>query len=267
MNKYTDEHDEITEVKDGVQLNAGRRKLLKLAGVTGAAVVANAAMPGKWVRPFMDAGVLPAHAQGSPGGIAGLTISDCVAVSTPADIVLTIDVSGSLAGNITTARQALLSFVAARNLSNDQIGLISFDTGVTSFLPLSKDKNAIDAAINSLSSGGLTSIASGIRAATTELTTGAVSGNERIMIIMSDGHTNSQIRVDPVAAQQARDDASAAKAAGIKVITIGIGIGQAFSGVAEALSLMQDMASSSSDFYYVENLDQLVVAMSKGGNC
>jgi len=44
----------------------GRRKLLKAIAATSGAVVAASMLPQKWAEPVIEAGVLPAHAQGSP---------------------------------------------------------------------------------------------------------------------------------------------------------------------------------------------------------
>jgi hypothetical protein len=42
-----------------------RRALLKALAASGGALAAAALLPGKWARPLVEAGVLPAHAQGS----------------------------------------------------------------------------------------------------------------------------------------------------------------------------------------------------------
>ncbi len=43
----------------------GRRQLLKTLIATGGTVAASALLSSKWVKPIIEAGVLPAHAQGS----------------------------------------------------------------------------------------------------------------------------------------------------------------------------------------------------------
>lgn len=43
----------------------GRRELLKALAATGSAVVASSMLPNQWTKPVIEAGVLPAHAQGS----------------------------------------------------------------------------------------------------------------------------------------------------------------------------------------------------------
>lgn len=40
-----------------------RRKLLKILAASGGAVTTASVLPGKWSKPVIEAGVLPAHAQ------------------------------------------------------------------------------------------------------------------------------------------------------------------------------------------------------------
>lgn len=43
----------------------GRRQLLKALVATSGAITAASLLPGKWTKPVVEAGVLPAHAQSS----------------------------------------------------------------------------------------------------------------------------------------------------------------------------------------------------------
>ena len=62
-----DARDETDEAKDG-DLEKGRRDVLKGGVVVGGAAVAAAlTLPKKWTRPLVEAVVVPAHAQTSPG--------------------------------------------------------------------------------------------------------------------------------------------------------------------------------------------------------
>jgi len=242
----------------------GRRNLLKALGATSLAVATTTALPNEWVKPVMNIGILPLHAQTSLP-----PVSTSICPPTPADIMLTVDVSGSIANDIANSRAALLAFVNSRNLSNDRIGVVSFDTAPLTFLGLTQDKGAIDSSINALTTGGATSIAVGIDRATNELKTGNISGNQRILLLLSDGGANDPSRFsprqdDPVGFPEARDAANNAKAAGLRVITIAIGTQNLVSNQADfdlVIGLMRDMASSSGDFYFVENLTQLIAAL------
>jgi hypothetical protein len=44
----------------------GRRQLLKALAATGGAVAASSLLPGKWAKPVVEVGLLPAHAQVTP---------------------------------------------------------------------------------------------------------------------------------------------------------------------------------------------------------
>jgi hypothetical protein len=50
-----------------------RKQFLKLLAAAGGATAAAAFLPGKWIKPIVKVGVLPAHAQGSQNNV-GLTI-------------------------------------------------------------------------------------------------------------------------------------------------------------------------------------------------
>ena len=45
--------------------DVSRRRLLKILAASGTAVAASAVLPGKWMKPVVNMGVLPAHAQQS----------------------------------------------------------------------------------------------------------------------------------------------------------------------------------------------------------
>jgi hypothetical protein len=59
----------------------GRRDLLKAIAATSGAVVAASVLPSSWTKPIIEAGVLPAHAQGS---IATATPTTATATPTAA---------------------------------------------------------------------------------------------------------------------------------------------------------------------------------------
>jgi hypothetical protein len=51
------------------RVSEGRRKLLKVLAVSGGTIVAATLLPEEWVKPVIDWGVLPTHAQVSPGPV------------------------------------------------------------------------------------------------------------------------------------------------------------------------------------------------------
>lgn len=52
----------------------GRRDLLKALAATGGAITAATILPGKWTKPVIEAGVLPAHAASSAIVLSNLTV-------------------------------------------------------------------------------------------------------------------------------------------------------------------------------------------------
>jgi hypothetical protein len=60
-----DQSTVVPEVSAETKLS--RRRLLKIIAATGGAVAASTLLPSKWARPVIDVGLLPAHAQVSPG--------------------------------------------------------------------------------------------------------------------------------------------------------------------------------------------------------
>jgi len=264
----TQPSEEQSSIAPTTPITTGRRNLLKAIGATGVAVATTTALPNEWAKPMVNIGVLPVHAQGSI--IISLPPATSICPPTPADIMLTVDVSGSIADDIGNSRAALSAFVTSRDLANDRIGLVSFDTAPLTFLGLSQDGATINNAINGLVTGGQTSIAVGIDRATSELKSGNISGNQKILMLLSDGGANDPSRFsprqggDPVGFPEARDAAANAKAAGIRIISIAIGTQNLVNTQADfdlVIGLMQDIASSESDFYFVENLAQLIAAL------
>jgi len=70
--------DEVVDSEGGTQSNsekqASRRKVLKLMAMTGGAIVTTQFMPGEWIKPVINIGTLPAHAQGSAQPLTSTTI-------------------------------------------------------------------------------------------------------------------------------------------------------------------------------------------------
>jgi hypothetical protein len=59
-------HPEETSVEASGEIKMNRRRLLKTLAAAGGAAAASSLLPGKWARPLLEVGVLPAHAQISP---------------------------------------------------------------------------------------------------------------------------------------------------------------------------------------------------------
>ncbi|MBS1253206.1 MAG: hypothetical protein MAG451_02255 [Anaerolineales bacterium] len=165
----------------------------------------------------------------------------CLPHRTSADVMLIIDRSGSMDGQpLADAKTAAKLFLDRMDLSQDQAGLVSFsDTGILD-QPLTSSAGAVRVAIDALSAGGNTNIADAVSKAQAELAGPRTKpDNAPVIILLSDGVPN--VGADPTG--EARSAAAAAKGAGTRVFTIGLG-DQIDS------SLLRDLASSPSDYFF-----------------
>lgn len=185
-----------------------------------------------------------------PGGDVAVTLtlaglgSTCGDTHPPADVMLVIDRSGSMDGQkITDARAAAKGFVDRMDLSTSQVGLVSFSDAASLDQVLTQNAGPVRAAIDALVADGATNIADAITLAQGELAGPRHRpANQRALILMSDGQ--------PTAGGDPRAAAAAAKAAGTRIFTIGLG-----SDVDP--NLMRDLASAPSDYYYAPDSSQL----------
>src|SRR3972149_7670785 len=122
------------------------------------------------------------------------------------------------------------------NLAKAQLGVVSFADQATLDQPLSSNPAAAKAAIDSLSAGNLTAIGEAIKTAQKELGgPNHKTSNIPIMVLLSDGQNT--------AGEEPQTPASAAKSAGTRIITIGLG-----SGVDEAA--LASIATSDADYHF-----------------
>ncbi len=168
----------------------------------------------------------------------------CVGGTTPLDVMLIIDRSGSMSGQpLADAKTAGKGFVDRMNLSQDQVGLASFGSDATLNRQLTHDGSAVKNAIDGLTSGGSTNMADGINVAQAELRSVRHNPAARpVIILMSDGVPDSS--------SAALSAAQSAKNAGTRIFTIGLGSVDA--------NLMRQLASSASDYYYAPTSADLV---------
>ena len=170
--------------------------------------------------------------------IISLTGSDgaCRVTRKNADVVLVIDHSGSMQGQkLTDAKAAAKTFVDRVDLTKDQVGVASFGDGAELDHQLSRTAGTVRTVIDALTASGGTNMSAGINTASQELlSVHRDPNNTPVLILLSDGLPDSR--------SAASDAARTAKQAGIRIFTIGLG-----ADVDPAL--MQDIASSPSDYY------------------
>jgi uncharacterized protein YegL len=185
-----------------------------------------------------------------PGGEVTVMLSltgldgACLPQRKPADVLLVLDRSGSMNGQkIADAKAAAKGFVDRMDLSTDQVGLVSFSDSATLNQVLTQMAGQVRTAIDGLAASGLTNITDAITQAQAELTSGRHrAGNQPVMVLLSDGQ--------PTAGGDPRPAATAAKNAGTRIFTIGL-------GADVDPNLLRDLASSPSDYFPAPTSSQL----------
>ena len=137
-------------------------------------------------------------------------------------IVIAIDVSSSMlaedfapSNRLVVAKQQATAFVRGRTA--DRIGLVTFAGEAITQVPVTLDYPALERAIDALEVGFLedgTAIGSGLATAVARLR--RVPGQERVVLLLTDGENNRGL-IDP------RTAAQTAVAFGVKVYTVGVG--------------------------------------------
>ena len=158
-------------------------------------------------------------------------------IATPrdeADVVLVLDVSGSMAATdirpsrMEAARQAAQAFVQALP-ANTRVGVVSFSTRAQVVAPLTRDRDTVQAAIRTLEAEGGTAIGEGLamgldvlrRGATAQAAGEAASGQPAdgntvgTVVLLSDGATSG--------GQSPAQAAARATEASVVVHTVGMG--------------------------------------------
>jgi Ca-activated chloride channel family protein len=150
--------------------------------------------------------------------------------------LLVIDRSGSMRGQAwVDTQQAATHFVSLLG-PDDQAGLVSFAAQVNVDMQLTYNHTAVASAIARLGLGSGTNIAAGVSAATQALRdTHRPGGAVAAMIVLTDGVTKG-------GEDAARAAATAAKQAGVRVLTIGL-------GSEVNATLLTEMASAPHDYH------------------
>lgn len=142
----------------------------------------------------------------------------CELAKRPLDVALAIDASASMTGaKLAAARAAAHDFVGLLKMPTDQVAVIAFNQTARSLAPLTGDRATVDGAIDAIALAAGTRIDAGLAQAAAELTgpTTRVEA-QRVVVLLTDGRQDA----DPAAAMAAAD---AARAAGLRIFTIGLG--------------------------------------------
>jgi uncharacterized protein YhbP (UPF0306 family) len=158
---------------------------------------------------------------------------------TPIDAVLAIDSSGSMGTNDPNnyRLKAAETFVKMMDLSEDKVGLVSWDDHIDFELPLTNELGAIIDKIHEVDSSGGTNLDLGLETAITLL-----SGNpntSKIIIFLSDGDGT----YTPSGKEGSQADR--ARAEGITIYSIGLAVGGS-----PVVGSLRDMAATTGGKYF-----------------
>ncbi len=166
----------------------------------------------------------------------------CPDLPSPADIMLIIDVSGSMSGpKAYAAARAVSAFVDGIDLAQHRVGKVKFNSGATLVHELSGDPDIVRRVPASFGSSGGTDIAAGLLLADDHLRAAGRPGVRQAMVLISDGGSDIEAAVQ--AARRAR-------ARGVVIFTVGVGntVNQ---------DLLLRVASSPTQFYHTLRPDDL----------
>jgi len=168
------------------------------------------------------------------------------------DVMLSIDNSGSMGSGpgsrMENAKAAALTFLD--NLgSDDRVGLVTFESTGQLRQGLTFDHSLVAAFLQpdsaGITSGSLTMMDAGVDLAADELTNND-RGVDQAIILLGDGQPNRSARPTNNHVQNAIDAAADAKAAGITMITVGLGV----SGGPQNTLIQMASGSNGTTLYY-----------------
>jgi len=172
---------------------------------------------------------------GVPQAIAGMMCSNSI------EVALVMDRSGSMFGiSMTESKAAATSFVNHLG-SNDKSALVSFASDVELENALTNDHSITTSNIQTLSPIGPTNIGGAIQLANTLFSPGSTAA--QVEILFTDGQSN----VGPDAIVMANEAASK----GIKIFTIGLGVG------VDAAILQSIADATGGEYYYAPTSAEL----------
>jgi Ca-activated chloride channel family protein len=110
-------------------------------------------------------------------------------------IALLFDVSGSMEGRLTDAREAANHVLSWLDAKRDEVAIFAFDTQLDEVMPFTRGLKTLPLAMSRLSAFGATSLHDAI--AQTAERTGLHDGRRRAVVVLTDGRDNAS-RLRPV---------------------------------------------------------------------
>ncbi len=176
----------------------------------------------------------------------------------PVDVMLVMDVSGSMADNnkLVTAKEASKNFINKLNLtvalpSGDQVGLVSFNDTATLRNELTQKGNIVKNSIDNLLAGGQTNLQRAIEVGVIELNNVRHNASARkTVVILTDGNPNRPYPEDTAGQAAIAAAADAKNTYGIRIVTIGLELQNLPEAERLALiSVLTNVASAPADFF------------------
>lgn len=166
------------------------------------------------------------------------------------DIVLVLDVSGSMSGTpLEETKKASTKFVDTILDEDASIGIVTYDNSASMVSNFSIDEQTLNVIANEITDGGGTNIESGLAKAQEMLSTS--NAKKKIIVLMSDGEPN-----DGKVGDELISYADRIKADGTYIYTLGF-FQSMGSGKSSAQMLMEQIASDGCH-YEVSDADDLV---------
>lgn len=161
----------------------------------------------------------------------------CPAVEIPPaiDVVLVIDVSGSMSGaRLAAAKSSAIKFINKLNPETDRVGLVSFTDEATILSNLSENLDSLANMVGGLEANGGTAIDEGLSSGHSIMQNGSRPEAQQVVVLLSDGQS------DP---EEAREAANQIKSDNITLLTVGVGEGT-------DQALLSNLASTSIDYLF-----------------
>lgn len=166
------------------------------------------------------------------------------------DIVLALDVSGSMSGTpIDETRKASINFIETILEEDASIGIVTYDNSANRVSDFSVNKNSLENIVSGIYDGGGTNIEAGLREAHSMLSSS--NAKKKIIVLMSDGEPNDGKEGDALVAY-----ADEIKEDGVLIYTLGFF--EDLGGYKSSAQQLMERIASDGCHYEVANADDLV---------
>lgn len=148
---------------------------------------------------------------------------DEVHIRNPLDVILTLDVSGSMSEpahpglheqKLEGAKAAARAFVAKMDPVRDRVGIVAFDTQANVLQALDANTTGLENVINGLTCNNGTAIDQGLKASLDELQIFRRPDASAVIVLLSDGESDTTLAVEQ--SKQVRNE-------GVRLITVAFG--------------------------------------------